>query len=104
MEASPAGGGYGFLMEPRALWSVSVTLGATRPALDGEGAYPVPGASQLWGTCLPQDLPPFGPGLPCWPLHPCLGQLTKPGKVPASQEGLGSHDPTEVLKVQQKSR
>lgn len=39
MEASPAGGGYGFLMEPRALWSVSVTLGATLPALDGEGAY-----------------------------------------------------------------
>ena len=88
MEASPAGEGYSFLMEPRTLWSVSVTLRTTLPALDGEGAYAVPGASQLWVPCLPQDLPPFGPGLPCWPLHPCLGQLMKPGTVPASQEGL----------------
>lgn len=33
-------------MEPRTLWSVSVTLRTTLPALDGEGAYAVPGASQ----------------------------------------------------------
>ncbi|CAN0468684.1 unnamed protein product [Rangifer tarandus platyrhynchus] len=60
-------------MEPRALWSVSVTLGSTLPTLDG---------------------------LPCWPLHPCLGQLMK---VPASQESLRSRDLT-ALKVQQRSR
>ena len=47
-------------MEPRALWSMSVTLGTTLPALDGAGAYPVPGASQLWAQ------PPSGsPSL--WP-------------------------------------